>query len=146
MVTSDLYHTVLCVSSFSQLKVDIGLLNVTQLFHVTWKYDGRHETVCTLPMHYLCKLAPRHLPPVLLCSASSMAICMRASNTSALSSQLCQSSSSCSSAAVPDASDTFRVASLHSRSIKPGIFNRATADTGDSRWSSSCTHWSYSHS
>lgn len=74
----------------------------------------------------------RLLSPVLLCSASSMAICMRASNTRALSSQLCQSSSSCSSAAVPEASDTFLVASLHSRSMKPGMFSRATVETADS--------------
>lgn len=63
--------------------------------------------------------------PVLLCSASSVAICMRASRTRALSSQVYQSSSSCRKLA-PVASDTFLVASLHSRSMKPGMFSRVT--------------------
>lgn len=63
--------------------------------------------------------------PVLLCSASSVAICMRASSTRALSSQVYQSSSSCRKFA-PVASDTFLVASLHSRSMKPGMFSRVT--------------------
>lgn len=65
------------------------------------------------------------LSPVLLCSASSVAICMRASSTRALSSHVYQSSSSCRKFA-PVASDTFLVASLHSRSMKPGMFSRVT--------------------
>ncbi len=52
---------------------------------------------------------------------------MRASRTNALSSQLCQSSSS-SRAEVSAASVTFRVASLQRRSIKPGIFTRVTEE------------------
>ncbi len=69
----------------------------------------------------------RRTSPVLLCSASSIANCMRASRTNALSSQLCQSSSS-SRAEASAASVTFRVASLQRRSIKPGIFTRVTAE------------------
>lgn len=63
--------------------------------------------------------------PVLLCSASSVAICIRASSTRALSNHVYQSSSSCRKLA-PVASDTFLVASLHSRSMKPGMFSRVT--------------------
>lgn len=63
--------------------------------------------------------------PVLLCSASSVAIRMRASITRALSSQVYQSSSSCWKLA-PVASDTFLVANLHSRSMKPGMFSKVT--------------------
>ncbi|TNN52507.1 hypothetical protein EYF80_037274 [Liparis tanakae] len=48
---------------------------------------------------------------------------MRASSTSALSSHVYQSSSSCRKLA-PVASDTFLVASLHNRSMKPGMFSR----------------------
>lgn len=60
--------------------------------------------------------------PVLLCSASSLATLISASSTRALSSQVYHSSSSCRKVEVPVVSDTFRVASLHNRSIKPGIF------------------------
>lgn len=60
--------------------------------------------------------------PVLLCSASSFATLISASRTSALSSQVYHSSSSWRKLEVPVVSDTFRVASLHSRSMKPGIF------------------------
>lgn len=63
--------------------------------------------------------------PVLLCSVSSVAICMRASSTRALSSHVYQSSSSCRKFA-PVASDTFLVASLQRRSINPGMFRRVT--------------------
>lgn len=63
--------------------------------------------------------------PVLLWSASSVAICMRASSTRALSSHVYHSSSSCRKFA-PVASDTFLVASLHNRSMKPGMFSRVT--------------------
>lgn len=60
--------------------------------------------------------------PVLLCSASSFATLISASRTSALSSQVYHSSSSWRKLEVPVVSDTFRVASLHNRSMKPGIF------------------------
>lgn len=60
--------------------------------------------------------------PVLLCSASSFATLISASSTRALSSQVYHSSSSCRKLEVPVVSDTFRVASLHNRSMKPGIF------------------------
>lgn len=69
---------------------------------------------------------------MLLCSASSVAICMRASSTRALSSQVYQSSSSCRKLA-PVASDTFLVASLHRRSMKPGMFSRVTFVWGGKR-------------
>lgn len=68
--------------------------------------------------------------PVLLCSASSEAICMRASSTRALSSHVYQSSSSCRKLEAPVASDTFLVASLHRRSMKPGMFSSATSRGG----------------
>lgn len=60
--------------------------------------------------------------PVLLCSASSFATLINASSTRALSSQVYHSSSSWRKLEVPVVSDTFRVASLHNRSMKPGIF------------------------
>lgn len=63
--------------------------------------------------------------PVLLCSGSSVAICMRASSTRALSSHVYQSSSSCRKLA-PVASDTFLVANLQSRSMNPGMLSRVT--------------------
>lgn len=59
---------------------------------------------------------------------------MRASSTRALSNHVYQSSSSCRKLA-PVASDTFLVASLHSRSMKPGMFSRVTV--GKERFASS---------
>lgn len=70
---------------------------------------------------------------MLLCSASSVAICMRASSTRALSSHVYQSSSSCRKLDAPVASDTFLVASLHRRSMKPGMFRSVTGDREDRR-------------
>lgn len=63
-----------------------------------------------------------------LCSDSSLATRMRASSTKALSSHVYHSSNSWRKLAVPVDSDTFRVASLQSRSTKPGMLRRAAAE------------------
>lgn len=81
---------------------------------------------------------------MLLCSASSVAICMRASSTKALSSHVYQSSSSCRKLDAPVASDTFLVASLHRRSMKPGMFRRVTGNKEAAEWAHSLIMYSNS--
>ena len=68
-----------------------------------------------------------------LCSDSSLATRIRASSTKALSSHVYHSSNSCRKLAVPVDSDTFRVASLQSRSTKPGMLRSAAAEEKQER-------------